>query len=232
MEIIHGIQQRAQRVVIYSPEGLGKSTLGSYFPNPLFIDTEDSTAQLNVARLPKPTSWTMLKQQLGEFKNNPMEFQTLVIDTADWAERLCAEEICAIGDNSGPKVGIEDFGYGKGFTALAEAFGKMLNFLIDINDLGINIVILAHSHLKKFEQPDENGAYDRYEMKMEKKTAPLVKEWADIVLFGNYKTIVVENADKKKKAQGGKRVLYTQHHPCWDAKNRHGLPPPSTCQKV
>jgi hypothetical protein len=29
---------------------------------------------------------------------------------------------------------------------------------------------------------------------------------------------------EKAKAQGGKRVIYTQHHACWDAKNRHGLP--------
>ena len=28
----------------------------------------------------------------------------------------------------------------------------------------------------------------------------------------------------KSKGQGGKRVIYTSHHPCWDAKNRHGLP--------
>ena len=50
-----------------------------------------------------------------------------------------------------------------------------------------------------------------------------------MVLFANYKTIVVnvdgQGAQKgKNKAQGGKRVMYTSHHPCWDAKNRYGLP--------
>jgi hypothetical protein len=30
-------------------------------------------------------------------------------------------------------------------------------------------------------------------------------------------------AKGKNKAQGGKRVMYTSHHPCWDAKNRHNL---------
>ena len=47
-----------------------------------------------------------------------------------------------------------------------------------------------------------------------------------MVLFANYKTVAVQ-ADKegnKFKAQGGERVMYTEHHPCWDAKNRHGLP--------
>ena len=50
-----------------------------------------------------------------------------------------------------------------------------------------------------------------------------------MVLFANYKTFVVnvdgQGAQKgKNKAQGGKRVMYTAHHCCWDAKNRYGLP--------
>ena len=47
-----------------------------------------------------------------------------------------------------------------------------------------------------------------------------------MLLFANYKTysVAVDDKGKKHKAQGGKRVMYTQHHPCWDAKNRYGLP--------
>lgn len=45
--------------------------------------------------------------------------------------------------------------------------------------------------MRKFEQPDEIGSYDRWEMKLTKNVAPLVKEWADMVLFANYKTFVV-----------------------------------------
>ena len=66
-------------------------------------------------------------------------------------------------------------------------------------------------------------------MKLSKGVAPMVKEWADMVLFANYKTMVV-NVDGqgtqkgKNKAQGGKRVMYTTHHSCWDAKNRYNLP--------
>ena len=94
---------------------------------------------------------------------------------------------------------------------------------------GVHVVLTAHAQMRKFEQPDEMGAYDRYEMKLGKKTgsqiSPLVKEWADMVLFANYKTLTVQTDDKgqKFKAQGGKRVMYTSHHPCWDAKNRFGL---------
>ena len=78
--------------------------------------------------------------------------------------------------------------------------------------------------MRKLELPDEMGAYDRWEMKLSKQVAPLLKEWCDILLFLNYQTFVVTTENKSQKAQGGKRVMYTSHHPCWDAKNRHGLP--------
>jgi len=68
------------------------------------------------------------------------------------------------------------------------------------------------------------GQFDRYEMKLSKQVAPLLKEWCDALLFANYKTFLVTTENNTKKAQGGKRVLYTSHHPCWDAKNRFNLP--------
>lgn len=225
MEITSGIQNTAQRIIVYGAEGIGKSTFASKFPNPVFIDTEGSTKRLDVRRLPNPTSFAMILEEIKYIKANPHLCDTLVIDTADWAEKLCITDVCAAKGVSG----IEDIGYGKGYTYLEESFGKMLNRLSELIDLGINVVITAHAAMRKFEQPDEMGAYDRWELKTQKKVAPLLKEWADMVLFANYKTLVV-NVDNqgaakgKNKAQGGKRVMYTSHHPCWDAKNRHGLP--------
>ena len=222
MQITRGIIVKAQKVVIYGPEGIGKSSFASDFPEPLFIDTEGSTNLMDVARLPRPTSWSMLLSQIREVKNTPGCGKTLVIDTIDWAEQMCVEFVCA----THQKKGIEDFGYGNGYVFVKEEFGRLLNLLQDVIDIGINVVLTAHAQLRKFEQPDESGSYDRYELKLGKKTgsqtSPLVKEWADMVLFANYKTLVV-TIDKKKKAQGGERVLYTVHHPSWDAKNRHDL---------
>lgn len=225
MQITKGKRARAQRVVIYGPEGIGKSSFAAQFPEPLFIDTEGSTDNMDVARMDdKPTSYTMLKNQIAFVKANPTCCKTLIIDTIDWAESLIVEDVCA----QHGKKGIEDFGYGNGYTYVREEMGRFLNLLQDLIEVGINIVLTAHAQMRKFEQPDEMGAYDRYELKLGKKTssqtAPLVKEWADMVLFANYKTVVMTTDTKKKKATGGQRVIYTQHHPAWDAKNRHGLP--------
>ena len=226
MQIIRGKIPSAKKTVIYGPEGIGKSTLAARFPDPVFIDTEGSTKDMDVARTPAPSSWSMLMEQVRYFIGHPQELKTLIIDTADWAEQLCVADVCS----RFQKAGIEDFGYGKGYTYLQEEFGRLLNLLTElVEQKGINVVLTAHAKMRKFEQPDELGAYDRWEMKLSKGAAPMVKEWADMVLFANYKTIVV-NVDGqgvqkgKNKVQGGKRVMYTTHHNCWDAKNRYGLP--------
>lgn len=226
MQIIRGKIPCAKKVLIYGPEGIGKSTFASRFPEPVFIDTEGSTKDMDVARFEKASSWTMLLDQVRYVKMNPSVCRTLVIDTADWAEQMCVANLCA----RYGKKGVEDFGYGNGYVYAKEEFGRFLNVLEEVVDAGVNVVLTAHAQMRKFEQPDELGSYDRWELKLGKKTssqtAPLAKEWADMVLFANYKTwsVAVDDKGKKRKAQGGARVMYTSHHPCWDAKNRYGLP--------
>lgn len=222
MEIIRGKLKKAKKVVIYGPEGIGKSTLASKFPEALFIDIEDSTVSMDVTRTQKPTSWPMLLSLIDSVKANPSICKTLIIDTADWAEKLLIENlICKNNWQS-----IETPGYGKGYTELKENWGKhFLDKLTEVVNAGINVILTAHAQMRKFEQPDEMGAYDRWELKLEKKTAAITKEWADMVLFCNYKTDVITNKDTKKNiATGGRRIIYTTHHPAWDAKNRESLP--------
>ena len=223
MQIISGIQNKATKCVCYGPEGIGKSTFASQAPDPLFIDTEDSTMRMNVKRLPKPTSSAMILEEIRYVRDTPGICGTLVMDTADWAERLCRDAVCA----RYHKAGLEDFGYGKGYSYVYEDMAKILNALDEVIDRGIHVIVNAHAAMRKFEQPNEDGAYDRWELKLinaqKCNIANMLKEWADMVLFANYETIVIKNEEKKAKAHGGKRVMYTAHHPCWDAKNRFGL---------
>lgn len=122
MEITKGKIQKAKKVVIYGPEGIGKSTFAARFPGAVFIDTEGSTNDMDVARLPRPTSWNMLFDEIEYIKTHTDECRTLVIDTVDWAELLCVEHICAVHN----KKGIEDFGYGNGYVYTKEEFGRFL----------------------------------------------------------------------------------------------------------
>ena len=222
IQITRGAAQKPQKVVIYGVEGIGKTTLAAQFPNPLFVDTEGGTEGYDVARTQAPQSWTALKGLLRDVAAE-RPCSTLVLDTADWAERLCIQAVCARAKVNG----IEDFGYGKGYTYVKEEFSKLLDALEEVLNAGHNVVMLAHAAITKFEQPDAVGNYDRWSMKTSKQVAPLLREWCDMLLFANYKTVVEKagsSPNAKNKASGGRRVMYTTHHPCWDAKNRFGLP--------
>ncbi|MDR1408876.1 MAG: ATP-binding protein [Oscillospiraceae bacterium] len=229
MQLSSGVKPGCQKVIVYGTEGIGKSTLASKFPMPVFIDIEGGTKQLDVRRIDGLRSWSMLMESVSYCMTIPDKCSTIVIDTADWAERLCVDHVCASQKNKkGDAVtSLEGFGYGKGYTFLYEEFGRLLDLLSIAVERGQHVVLVAHAVMRKFEQPEELGAYDRWELKLKSKSnnsvAAMIKEWADCLLFCNYKTRSVEH-DGKHKAQGGGRIMYTTHHACWDAKNRYGLP--------
>ena len=225
IEFTEGKVSMPVKAVIYGAEGIGKSTLASNMPGAVFLDIEGGTSQLNVRRVKCGDDVQSILDTLSELINNKDKYkvQTIVIDTADALESLIIKDVC----KKYGKDGIESFGYQKGYTYMSESFQRFLDKLDAARFAGINVTLLAHAKISKFEQPDEAGSYDRWELKLQKRDAPILKEWADLLLFCNYKTAVVTVGDgmnKKKKVTGGERVMYASHHSCWDAKNRFGLP--------
>jgi len=217
MKITTGKQTRAQRVVIYGVESVGKSTFAAQFPKPLFLDIEQGTSHLDVDRC-DIGSWKQLTEALAEAKVT--EYQTIVIDSADWAERLCVEDLLA----TSKKTSIEDFGFGKGWVMVAERMSRMLASIDMLIDAGKHVVLIAHSKIVKFEAPDALAAYDRYELKLSKQSSPLLKEFADELWFLRFKTKVSTSDTGRGKGLGGKeRILLTTHSAAYDAKTRSGL---------
>lgn len=217
MEITEGIVHRAQRAVIYGIEGVGKSTIASKFPNPLFIDLESGTDHLPVSRAPKPESFSMLGALILDLTKDIMGYKTVVIDTIGAAERLAIESVCF--ELQVPALGGQG-DYGRTYNKLEEKWAKLLDVLTVLSKTtGAHVVLLAHAQTKKFELPEEAGAFDKWEINLEKKTNALTKKWSDMLLFAAYNTLVEDG-----KAQGQERVLRTTHHAAWDAKNRHSLP--------
>lgn len=223
MEIIRGKVNAPVKAVVYGPEGIGKSSLCARFPSPLFVDFESGTTRLDVARV-APKSFSEVLQMVDS--GFPAEFKTIVFDTADWLEKLITEHVLAtMPDDKGRMVkSIEGYGYGKGYIHLAESWKTFLDRISRLQDkTGVHVVFAAHSWLRRVDPPDE-AAYDRWELKLGKQSCSILKEWADMVLFLNYKTIVEENAEGKNKAKGGKRTMHADHSAVFDAKNRFGLP--------
>lgn len=222
-ELVTGKLKRPVRTVLYGVEGVGKSTFASQAPHPIFIATEDGTSQLEVSRFPLAMDWATLLGHIGALLKEPHEFKTLVLDSLDWAERLCIDHICQQkGINS-----IIDIPYGNGYVELVKQFERLLRGLDTLYKKEMHIILIAHAQIKTFNNPEYEN-YDRYQLKLYDKISSLVKQWCDCLLFANFEVFVAQTKEgfhKRPIAQSfGKRALYTEHRAAFDAKNRYQLP--------
>lgn len=209
------------RMLVYGVEGIGKTTLAASTPAPIFLGAEDGSGHLDVPRFPSPADWGDMKAAVDVLLKEKHDFRTLVLDTVDWAEPLLWDFICS----RDKKASIEDYGYGKGYQAAIDEWRVFLTQLERLRGVGINVMLLGHSQLKLFKNP-EGDDFDRYELKLNAKAGGLVKEWCDAVLFANHETFAKRD-EKTKRVKGvstGARWLYTTRTAAFDAKNRFGFP--------
>lgn len=224
--VIKGRLAKPMRVLVYGIEGVGKSTFAAGSPKPIFLGAEDGTSELDVARFPEPRSWGDALDALDVLMSDAHDYRTLVVDTLDWLEPLVWQHACETGrDKFGkPFKTIEDFGYGKGYVAallLWREWIKRFELLREARSM--HLVMLAHSWIKPFKNP-EGEDFDRYEMKLDKRAASLLREQCDAVLFATHETLTYESNGRTKGISSGARVLQTQRRAAWDAKNRYDLP--------
>lgn len=219
--VTSGPIERPHAVLIYGPEGVGKSSFAASAPKPIVIGTEDGTGALDVARFPSPESWQDILDALDELTQAEHDYRTLVVDSIDWAEPLAWAEVC----RAGGKPDIESFGYGKGYVAAVELWRGLLARLELLRaKRKMHVVLIAHSQIRKLQNP-EGEDFDRYSIKLHEKSAGPLKEWADAMLFASFEVLTREDDNKKVKGvETGRRVLRTVRHAAYDAKCRHGIP--------
>jgi len=215
---------RPDRILLMGTEGVGKTTFAAEAPNPIFICAEDGIPKAlhHIPRFPEPQTLTDVLDAIRTLIREEHDFKTLAVDTLDWLEPLIWRELCA--RNSWPDI--ETPGYGKGYTAATEDWRKFLAALDTLrNQRGMEIILLAHASIRTFQNP-AGGDYSRYECKLNKQAAALVKEWTDVNLFAIHEEFVqVKNGKETRKGVStGRRVIHTERTAAWDAKNRHSLP--------
>lgn len=223
-QIQSGRIQKNYFLLIYSTDGIGKTTWASQAPGALFLDLEHGSAELDVSRLPHVTNFSEVLQMMDELLKSEHSYQTLVIDALDSLESLIWKSVVEEAAKKDKSIrSIEDLGYGKGFSKAVEIW---VDFLSKLNELRerMHVILIGHAFVKTFQDPQTNSGYDRYTLKLNDKAAARVREAVDAVLFANFETYTQKDDTKKMRAYGeGVRKIYTERRPAFDAKNRYGL---------
>jgi hypothetical protein len=225
--VVSGRIAKPMRVLVYGLEGVGKSTFAACAPSPIFIGAEDGTSELDVVRFPQPGTWGDVMEAVTVLTTEPHDYRTLVIDTLDWLEPLCWQQVCVQMAKPGkpPLRSIEEPGYAKGYTEAGGLWRQLTAALERLRTTRrMDMVLLAHSWVKTFKNPGGED-FDRYEMKLHKNAAGMWREWCDAVLFAAHDVTTYEDDRKRVKGIGtGARILRTEHNAAYDAKNRYDLP--------
>lgn len=209
------------RLVVYGPQGMGKTTFAAQSTSTVFMDIEDGLHGIKSAKQ-RVTSWGQVVDMITALHEQDHKFKTVAVDTLDWLERIIHDQVAL--ENNAKSIG--DIAYGRGFdyaTGYWEKFLKGMTSLRDNKDM--TIILLAHHKIKRFDDPMTDG-YDRYMLKLHDKAGALVQEWADGVLFMKAKTFIKTEktgfSEKKKGIDGG-IFLHTTETPAYQAKHRTSL---------
>lgn len=224
--VVKGKKAKPPRIVLYGVEGIGKSSFAAEAPSPIFISTEDGQDHIDTNKFPVSKSVSDVLNQLNFLLIDEHPFKTVVIDSLDWLEPLIWDKV----SQAHNVKNIEDIGYAKGYNYALDYWRDIMDALISLrNQRNMAIILLAHDHIRRFDSP-ESEPFDRYELKLHQKAAPLIYEWADAILFANYRTAVAKTdvgfkKEVKRGIGGGERYIYTEERPAYKAKNRYNLPP-------
>lgn len=139
IQIIRSTEMKAPSLVmcIYGPGGVGKSTLASTAPKPIFIDAEEGTKAFGARGIDVPVinikKWSDVQEAWSAIKDDK-SFETVVIDPVGAFLDCLIDQVKA-----GSEMNIKKWG---------EAKDKMRKFIWTVKSSGKHVIFVAHEELK------------------------------------------------------------------------------------
>lgn len=229
MEILKGRNPAAWVATIYGVPAVGKSTLATFAPKPVFIDCEGGLDRIDCERTAKVNSWPELYESLRWAISS--DYQTIVIDSLSAVEEILTKKILDdTNKNRDQDYLIESlsdktvFAYGSGFELLKSNWALFAKLLFKIKDRGKNVLCIGHEIVEKVENPSGEN-YDRFTLAIHKKSAPLLIAKMDAVFFAHYEKLLQSKESSGRKVAVGtkRRLLQAQEKPDCVAKSRFDL---------
>ena len=238
------VMQKPEKLVVEGETGAGKTTFACSShtaKEPVFVINADDGGEnvfhktgINLIHDCIPTGdikenaekWDSVMGALRELAGEKTGVKRIIIDSVDKLELLAQGKVCV--DHKQPHI--EALGYGKGYAYARGEMQKMLsglNYLRDTQD--IQPILICHTQIRTINKPTMEP-YDSFILKLHKSLSADIMEWADVILFVAFETIVKKidagfNRKDSRAIQSGNRFLYTSGSMGVDAKNRFDLPP-------
>jgi hypothetical protein len=222
MKISKGIQQKARRILLYGENGIGKSTLAAQFPKPIVLNFENGVFGIDVDSTDKFLSYRELQDFLV-LDLPQTDYRTIVIDTADWLERLLMDEVA----RAAGKSTIEDIGFGRGYQSLEKLWKQVFSALEYLWNENRHIIFTCHETIDRFADP-EGDTFNFFRPALHRTGSGCVTEWCDEVLFLKHKRYTRKrdegfNQERHIAISTGERVIVCNKQAAIEAKNRLGL---------
>ncbi len=224
----------APRITIFGKPGVGKSTLASKFPEPIFLLTEYNDVP-DIVEFKTGDNVSSVYVDYVHFFNDikhlleieKPQFKTIVIDSVSKLDSLVVQYTLDKSPKKAETLAEAWGGYGAGFEKVTLLHKATKNLLDKFKERGISVVYVSHVEIKKYKSPEEED-YDILSIAMSTDKARSVYiDDVDAVLYCKNKSNLIEvnkTTGRSIIKSSGKKIIKTCSSDALVSKNRFNMP--------